>query len=373
MTNSAPAEAFPPGDFIREEMEARGWRQVDLVEILGKDSRAVHELLHGKRAISPEMAEILANAFGTSAQLWMNLETSWQLFKGRGKGSDPAVARRAKLYSLAPVKEMVSRGWIEGSRNVDILEAQVLQFHEAKSLEVPFGLPHAAKKSTLYSEETPAQVTWVYRARQLARALQAPPYSESRLKEALERLTPLKANPEDSRQVPRVLLECGVRFVVVERLDGSKIDGATFWIDAKSPVIAMSLRFDRIDNFWFVLLHEIGHIHRRDASIDSDLIAAASQSKDRPETEVEADRFAQENIVPQQELRDFCARTRPLYAMSKIVNFSARIGVHPGIVVGQLQHRNEINFNHSRSLLAKVRESVISSALTDGWGHVPQV
>jgi HTH-type transcriptional regulator/antitoxin HigA len=69
--------------------------------------------------------------------------------------------------------------------------------------------------------------------------------------------------PEESRHVPRLLLECGVRFILVEKLPQADIDGVCFWLDAKSPVIGMSTRRDKIDNFWFVLRHEIQHVLER--------------------------------------------------------------------------------------------------------------
>ncbi len=110
MTERIAAEVFPPGDLVREELAARGWTQNDLAEILGRPPRLVSEIISAKRAITPETAQGLADAFGTDAQIWMNLETSYQLNRLRKKDVD--VSRRAKLYSFAPVKEMLRRQWI---------------------------------------------------------------------------------------------------------------------------------------------------------------------------------------------------------------------------------------------------------------------
>ena len=96
MSNLIAAEVFPPGEILREEIEARGWTQTDLAEILGRPPRLVNEIIAGKRAISPETAQGLGDAFGTGAQFWMNLESAWQL--SRVKEQDGDVARRAKLY-----------------------------------------------------------------------------------------------------------------------------------------------------------------------------------------------------------------------------------------------------------------------------------
>src|SRR5439155_7581183 len=88
MLNRVPAEVFPPGEFIREELEARGWTQNDLVDILGSYPRFVSEIITGKRAVTPETAKKLGAAFGTDPQLWMNLESSYRLWRTKGDAGD---------------------------------------------------------------------------------------------------------------------------------------------------------------------------------------------------------------------------------------------------------------------------------------------
>lgn len=79
MDERVPAEVFPPGAFIREELEARGWTQRDLAEILGRPLSAINQIILAKRGITPKTAQELAAAFGTSAQFWLNLETAYRL------------------------------------------------------------------------------------------------------------------------------------------------------------------------------------------------------------------------------------------------------------------------------------------------------
>jgi HTH-type transcriptional regulator / antitoxin HigA len=81
MATRLPAEVFPPGEFVREELEARGWTQGDLAEILGRPLRLVNELIAGKKQITPETACGLAEAFGTDALYWMNLDSAYRLAK----------------------------------------------------------------------------------------------------------------------------------------------------------------------------------------------------------------------------------------------------------------------------------------------------
>src|SRR5690349_4383873 len=107
MTNEdLPVEAFPPGDLIREEIAEREWTQSDLAMILGKTDAFVSEIIAGKRGITPQTAQGLADAFGTSAQWWMNMETSYRLAL-RTK-TTPA-AHLARLFEVAPAREMIKR------------------------------------------------------------------------------------------------------------------------------------------------------------------------------------------------------------------------------------------------------------------------
>src|SRR4051812_4867927 len=366
-----PAEVFPPGEFLREELEARGWTQADLAAIVGRPVHSINQIIVGKRGISPEMAQGLAAALGTSPEFWMNLDAAYQLGHVRRDDSD-VVARRARLYSLAPVKDMLNRGWIKRSDDIDVLERQVWGFLGMSGPDDSPGFTsYAARKTTSYDETTPVQRAWLCRCRQLAHAIHTTSFAKSNLKKALKQLSILSHAPEELRHVPRILGEAGIRFLVVEPLAGTKIDGACFWLDERSPVVVVSLRYDRIDNFWFVLMHELGHLSAGDELVLPDTeLESAPTDPDRPPQERQADKFAIEHLVPPKQLASFIARARPMYSSRHIEAFAKIIQVHPGIVVGQLQYRGEVEWNSFRKLLVPIRDRITATALTDGWGTV---
>jgi HTH-type transcriptional regulator/antitoxin HigA len=373
MPSRTPAEVFPPGDFIRDEIEARGWTQGDLAQIMGRPLRLVNELIAGKKQITPETALGLAKAFGDDDALyWMNLDSAYRL--SQTKPADEAVARRSKLYSLFPVRELMKRNWIEPSDNLDVVEHRVCRFFRIKNIDEKPAFAHAAK-ATQYDERTSLQYAWLFRAKELAEAVHSAPYSKQKLVHALSRLKALLVAPEEIRQVPQVLSEAGVRFVIVEFIPGAKIDGATFWLDDDSPVIALSLRFDRINNFWFVLRHEVEHVLRKDGlvTVDIELTERIQRKEALPREEKRANDAAANFIVPSHELESFILRVRPLYSEKRIMLFARRIEVHPGLVVGQLQFREEVPYTHFHKYLVKVREIITQTALTDGWGTIPPV
>lgn len=367
--NRAPAEVFSPGEFIRDELEARGWTQGDLAQIMGRPVQVVNEIVAGKKQITPDTAVGLAKAFGDDDALyWMNLENMYRL--AQTKPADDAVGRRAKLYSLFPVRELTKRKWIEPSDNPDVLEHRVCGFYGIKSLGEKPQLAWAAK-AVDDEHSRPLQLAWLYRSYNLAKAAPATAYSEAKLRAALPKLRALLVAPEEIRQVPKILADAGVRFVVVEFLPNSKIDGAAFWIDG-APVIAMSIRYDRLNNFWFVLRHEIEHVLNEDGQVLDVELTESVQRKDAVSAEeTRANNAAAEFLVPRSELDSFITRVRPLYSEQRILLFAKRIGVHPGLVVGQLQFRDEVPYTHFHKYLVKVREIITQTALTDGWKTVP--
>jgi HTH-type transcriptional regulator/antitoxin HigA len=375
MSARIPAEVFPPGEFLREELEIRSWSQVELAEILGRPARLVSELISGKRAITPETAKGLAAAFGGSAQYWMNLETSYQLSKA--KIPEEEVSRRAKLYATFPVKEMIRRGWITASENLDVLEQQFLRFFDVSSLDEELGFTHAAKKRS-YESMPIEQLAWLSRVRQVAKTMIVAPYKERQLQDAIPVLRRLLCDPEETRHVPHILAECGVRFVIVEAFPKSNIDGVCFWLNSSSPVIGMSIRYDRIDNFWFVLRHEIEHVlqkHGQQEEYIIDIALEGERATTSDELGVEervANGAAAEFCVSQSELSNFIMRVKPYFSEQRVVLFAQRLQVHPGLVVGQIQRKLD-RYDFLKKYQVKVRGFITQSAMTDGWGHIINV
>lgn len=375
MGERIPAEVFPPGEVIREELDARSWSQVELADIMGRPPRVVSEIISGKRGITPETAKGLGAAFGTGATFWMNLEGSYQL--SRTVHDDESVQRRAKLYAKAPVNEMIKRGWIRPSENVAVLESQVCGFLEIQDIENSPWHAHAAYRGKSDSElSLAAQWAWFYRARQIAKSISVPTYSENALKEAVEQLKKLLLEPEETRHVPSILADCGVRFVIVEKLPHADIDGVCFWLEGQ-PVVGMSTRRDKIDNFWFVLRHEIEHVLKGHGKvkeiIDTNLEGKrAGTDISLPEEERIANAAAENFCVPKDKMDSFMARKHPFYYEKDVIAFARVVNRHPGIVVGQMQRRLD-NYAYLTKRIAKIRQFVLPGAIADGWGQTAQV
>lgn len=371
MKTFVPAEPFPPGEYIKDEIEARGWTQDDLADVMGISRRQLINLIQGKSGITPDTAQALADAFGQNARTWMNLQVSYEL--GLAAQKERTVERRARIFNKVPVRELKRRGWIPDVADTETLEKAVCRFLRIENIDDDCNISIAARKSASYDIDTAGQVAWYCRARELAEHVTAARYSKGSLDPGIADLLALAGYPEDARGVPKVLADIGIRLVVVERLQRTKVDGAAFWLDPLSPVIALSVRYDRIDNFWFTLMHELVHVKHRDASpVDVDLLSTQAD-ENLPEIERRANREAANYLIPEEKLESFILRAKPLYYQKRVVQFAQARGIHPGVVVGQLQNRKELTYQQLRKLLVKVRHEVVGSAMSDGWGNTPNL
>jgi len=359
---------MPPGERLRELLDEKGWTQEELAQITGRSRQQIIDLLNNQRGISPEMAVALGTAFKTTAEYWMKLDADHRLSQVREDAV--AVTLRLRIFEFAPIKEMQRRGWIKDTKNVAEIQEELERFFRIESLDQVPQFPLAMRRSASLDDLTPAQRAWCFRARQLAEALHVPTFEPTRVGELKRKLRALAAYPAEASKVSDLMRSYGIRFVVVEPLAGAKIDGAAFWI-GDSPVVAVSLRYDRIDYFWFTLMHEVAHIENGDGlSVDTDLaVEEREQPLMKAAAERRADELAAAALVPPEEMDSFIRRVGPMYARPNIIQFAHRIKIHPGIIVGQLQHRAEMGFGANRQLLPKIREHVVSTALADGWGN----
>jgi HTH-type transcriptional regulator / antitoxin HigA len=359
-----------PGRILRRMMDEKGWEPVELSAITGISGQMVYNLLSGKSNVSPKTAARLAQAFGNTLEEWLKWDG---IYRASLLEEDlSSIGKLARLYEIAPVRDMQKRGWIELTADAGKLEEELTKFYGSNPLEGDISLHIAAKRTLVLPNLSPAEKAWCFRARQLAATVVVDAFDSARLGAAERKLRQLAAYPKEARHLPKVLAEYGIRFVVVEPLPGAKIDGAAFWIDS-DPVIAVSIRHDRIDGFWFTVMHEFAHIKNGDAfSADTDLIDS-TRGIAISLVEDEAERLANEQastlLVPADELNSFIRRVGPHYPKERVIQFANKVKIHPGIIVGQLQHRNEVGYSALRDMLVKVRDVVTSTALTDGWNH----
>lgn len=357
MKTLRPFTPISPGEILEDELQSRGWSQKDLAAVLGRPVQVVNEIIAGKKAITPETALALSEALGTSADYWLGLESRYRLDLLQSKNNpaqDSTVQRRAKLFSKAPVNELIKRGWIKADlKDLDRTEQAVCEFLKIRSLDEEPEAPFSARKTIRNEPHSPAQIAWACRVRDVAGGIVSAKYSKVGLVSVTRQLPSRSRSDQETSQVAEALASVGVRLVFVEHLSGTRIDGGALWL-GEIPVVAVSLRYDRVDWFWFTLMHELAHVLEREGSLDMQLVGNDAQ-RSASESEERADNRASEWLVPQDQLQSFADSVRPYFSRAAILDFANRIKIHPGIIVGQLQKRGEIPYSHHRNLLTRVR------------------
>lgn len=349
-----PAEAFPPGEFIREELEERGWSEAEFAQILGRPAQAVSEILNGKKEITAETAVAFGEALGTSAELWLNLQATYRLHLARAQTTGTtAVARRARLRALVPVRELQKRNWLPATDDLDALETAVCELLGISSPQEEPTFAVAARRANRAATFTPEQVAWIARVRRLGTGRVTTPFKSSSLVDLGATLVRRIRDPYDLSMLPGWLAEHGVALVIEQPLKSSKIDGVVFFAD-ESPIVGLSTRGDRMDGFVFTLLHELAHLalghvaSGDDIYLDEDITAG-----DGTDTETAANELAGSWILP----TELDIPPGPL-RIPTVMAIAHHHGVHPSFVIGRLQRDERLGWGDLRRHIPKVRPFV---------------
>lgn len=341
-----PAVLQGPGPRITKELEARGWSQKDLAEVLGRPLQAINEIVNKSKQVTPETAVQLGQAFGTTAEYWANLEALYRVRLAKRTTEISGVERRSRLFAIAPVSELIRRGWIRTTERIDELEHAVCEFLEIGDLHEEPRAPVAKLRHTPSRDpETRAQVAWIKRAEALVRDQDVGQFDAAKFGKAIPSLFDLARSPSDVAGLPDALAGLGVHFVVVPHLPKTYLDGAAFRV-GQQPVIALTLRYDRLDNLWFTFAHEAAHVAHGDGGVLDDRPDRADRKKDP--TERAADRTASAWLIDPVAYSTFREATADTPTRQQIESFAQRVGRHPSIVVGRLQHDDVISWSQHR-------------------------
>lgn len=344
-----------PGEIIRDELDARGWVQKDLAEITDRPLQAINEIINAKKEITIETAIELGAAFGTSADFWLNLEKDYRLWIEKQENEaieTDSIKRRSRIYSLAPIRKIQKRGWIKKTQNIRKLEQELCDFFNIDDIfsEPELSLANFRLSIDRGAEEIAVR-SWLRRVEQVSTKIEVDEFSLNHFDHIVDELLDFTYFAEDVNQIPDILRRYGIRFLILEHLPKTYIDGATF-IFNKRPTIALTLRYDRIDSLWFTLFHELAHIKFGHEGHVDDLSKPDALS----EMDQIANQWAKEKLIDKKKFEGFITENKPHYSKKAVQDFAIENRRHPGIIVGQLQHRKEIGYSTMRTYLEKVKE-----------------
>lgn len=347
--NSVYPETLPtPVQAIKFRMEQANLKPADLVPYIGSPSR-VSEVLSGKRSLSLDMIRDLEAGLGIPAKVLIQKEEPKSKFQA---------------WSEPLIREMSKRGYFGGDRfEGDNKEKLLRKFFNDSFIAAPQLAWRKTQSRISARTDTYALESWARMVEIKANNYQVKrDFIEGSIDESfLRKVIQLSAKEKGPLLVQQLLLEHGIRLVILEHLPKTFVDGVAILHNKKRPIVGLSLRYDRVDNFWFTLLHELAHIalHLDDSKgifIDEQLtekrVGANFDSK-----ESEADNLAQESIIPSSKWEISPAKVIPSPAAAK--SLADELGVNIAVVAGYIQYKNN-NYYYLKNIVndpsVKVRQ-----------------
>lgn len=341
-------ETLPnPIEAIKFRMEQADLKPVDLVPYIGSRSR-VSEILSGRRQLTLEMVRALEASLGIPAKV---------LIRKPDIGEDSEY----RNWDNRLVAEMESRGYfgdasLEKYNKIDLLK-NFFSLIGSPTQIVGMLRKSNYRSSTLMDKR--ALAAWTVYVLKNAKKLKTPKkYKHGAIDpNFMLELAKLSVKDNSPILVKEYLRKHGVILVIEPHFMKTYLDGAAILIDKDNPIIGLTLRYDRLDNFWFTLMHELAHIalhYDSDISLFYDEIEGI-KTTDMDEKEREADALAEEALLPKSKWDVSPARLIPSsMAANSLAN---ELGVHVAIIAGQIRHKGN-NYGYLNKIVneAKVRK-----------------
>jgi HTH-type transcriptional regulator / antitoxin HigA len=349
-----PDYAVHPGEYLEEVLASREIKKKELSERLGISTKHLSQIIHKQIMLTSDIAVQLERTLGISASIWNNLNADYSLFYAHLK-AEKELKQKQEWIKNFPVTDLKKLGFLPSIKDTKIILEKLLQF---------FGVPTPEqwqqfydlkavrfRKSSAFAENLYHTVSWLRIGEIMASEMEAKPFNKYVFKKNLAkiRMLTLKKPYEFEPEIKQLCAKSGVLLVFVPEFKKTHISGATRWLTPNKSLIMMSLRYKMNDHFWFTFFHEAAHIllhGKKDIFID-DFKGFQSKEDD------EADCFSKNMLIPEMKYQKFISKES--FFHEAINSFAKKIQIHPGIIVGRLQHDKHIDYKWLNDMKEKFK------------------
>lgn len=338
-----PNWAMPPGATIAAILSARSLSRESFAEALGESVEAVQRLLLGLEPVNNDLAYRLSRCLGSSQAFWVAREAQYRADSKRIQEHEAAVAREAWVKQF-PAREMAALGWVGSFRSPAEAAIECLKLFgvpDVAAWQARYGgaIATAAFRMSPSARANPGAVAaWLRWAELIADRTPCHDWNPDSFRDRLQGARRLTWQKDPATFLPTLRTLCaeaGVSVVVARTPKGCPASGATRFLAPNKAMMVLSFRYRSDDQFWFTFFHEAAHLllHEPNALFLED------ESEVTSDEEREANEFAEAVLVPPDHTAEFRALR---IDKDSILRFARKIGVAPGLVVGQLQHRKRV-------------------------------
>jgi len=367
MTKKTISDFKTPGQALKYLLTSYGWTQDDLAHILTISLKHTNEIIKDKKPISIDIARLLEKVSGWEANKWIMLDADFQLSKKNEETKEKLVERQVEVYKYLPINELLKKGWLKPYDDIKGLNKQLHSFWNIpKNKQLDFSVLESNninieyRKSDAYKESTNEinARAWYQMALNHSKKLSVLPYNEDGLKELMTRLHTFTVMKNGVSKFLNELGKVGVKFVFLSHLSKTYLDGAAFSSE-DGPVITLTGRYDRVDNFWFNLAHEAFHVllHLPKKEKSNMVFMDDSTSDIVSKKEKEANEMAEKALL-QDQILEFFEEYLGYITEEKVREFSSSHKIHPSIVVGILAFNEKVQYSTLHRFKESIRDKI---------------
>lgn len=344
---NTPFESTHPGVLIKDELEIRDdIIQKDLAQLLGVKPSFLNEIIKGKRPITADLAILLEKSLDIPADYWMKFQSQYEIDCARIKEKNINKIELIELWDIikeyVPINYFKKQGYLKDNLEENINKIKLIyDITTIDGLINIFATKKFAffKKSEKLKIDDKNMIAWSSLAEYEAENQGINTFNFENIEPLTKNLSSIFFENDNTLvKVRKVLNQYGIKFLTIEKLDKTPVDGYSFW-SGNNPAIAVSLRHSRIDNFAFTILHEIGHIalHLKNNKEQKFLDLT---HKEVNHYETDANDFAQKKLITEYCWEDISKNWTPLND-DKIMCISQNYKIHPAIILGRVCHEME--------------------------------
>lgn len=332
-----------PGDTIVDVLRERKLSLSELANALGQSLHEVNQLVTGRSTITIAVARKLSVVLGASIEFWMSRDFEYR---------EQVKHQRHVWLNHLPVKDMIEFGWIKAERDPSEQATACLTFFDVPSISAWHSTyanierAFAFRTSPSFESSPGALAAWLRKGEVEAARIRCASWNPAGFRDSLKDIRALTRDKDPLSfvlKLQQLNAAHGVKVVIVRAPSGCRASGATRFLSPDEALLLLSFRYLSDDQFWFSYFHEAAHILLH----GMDRVFLEGIQTDNSIEEQQANEFAASVLIPN-EFKKELLKLRP--GVHDIVRFARRIGVSPGIVVGQLQHYGRIRPQHFNGL-----------------------
>ena len=351
-----PDVVFHPGITLDEKLQEMGISIKEFALRTDKPEKTVIAVLKGDSSLTSEMAILFENVTRIPAQFWINKQARYNEYIAREK-QKAVIAAAADWAKEFPYAEMVKQNWIEPTRNCEEKTINLLSYFGVAShnawgkLYIESELKVAAYTSLKHTHQPHAISAWLRQGELQAMQIESPVFNEKKLKGNIPNMRQLMVEQPEGffEQLQSLCLQAGVVLLFTPKLPKVPLSGSTRWLN-NTPLIQLTARYKRNDNFWFTFFHELGHIilhGKKYISLENVDFAASD-----PVKEEEAHQFAIAQTFTKDQEEEVLQK-KTIYE-EDIIKFAKKFNTHPALIIGRLQHDGHIQYSVGRQFMEPI-------------------